>query len=89
MMKKFKMAKADIYLIISILLMIAYTIEDKWQLMHTGMSNDQLTICFFAAFGTELAYTCIIKVFNIRNEGKIIDMSVNTELTDNKGDEDD
>lgn len=87
-MKKFKMAKADIYLIISIILMILYTIQDKYQLMHTGVTSDQLTICFFAAFGTELAYTCIIKVFNIRNEGKDADMSSETELTDNKGDDD-
>jgi len=87
-MKKFKMAKADVYLIISIVLMILYTIADKLQLVKTGMVNNQLTICFFTAFGTELAYSCVIKVFNIRNEGKIIDMSIDTELTDNKGDED-
>lgn len=87
-MKKFKMTKADVYLIISVVLMILYTIADKLQLVKTGMVNNQLTICFFTAFGTELAYSCIIKVFNIRNEGKIIDMNIDTELINNEGDED-
>ena len=82
------MAKADIYLIISIILMILYTISDKLQLIKTGMVNNQLTICFFTAFGTELAYSCVIKIFNIRNEGKMIDMSIESELSDNKGDDD-
>lgn len=85
-MKKFKMAKADFYLIISILLMISYTIADKIQLIKTGMTNDQLTICFFAAFGTELAYACIIKVFNVKHENKN-DMSIETELSNNIGDD--
>ena len=63
--------KADIYLIISISLMIIYTIVDRIILVTTRLSNDTLTTCFFTAFGTEIASCCIIKVFNIRNENNI------------------
>lgn len=66
--KKFKINKVDIYLILSILFMIIYTIVNLVILVKTGLSDPQLTICFFTAFGTEIASCCIIKSFNIKNE---------------------
>lgn len=66
--KKFKINKVDTYLIISIILMIVYTIASLIILVSTGCTYDQLTICFFAAFGTEIASCCIIKSLNIKNE---------------------
>ena len=63
-----KINKCDIYLIITILLLIIYTIVDRLILIKYGLSNDTLTSCFFMAFGTEIASCCIIKSLNIRNE---------------------
>ena len=77
--KKFKMNKVDIYLVLSIVLMILYTIASLIILVRTGMSYDQLTICFFAAFGTEIASCCIIKSLNIKNE------RIDPEPQDSKG----
>lgn len=82
-----KINKVDVYLIISILLMLTYTVVDKLQLIKTGLTNDQLTICFFAAFGTELFYTCIIKSINTITTNK--KQTYEEELSNNKGDEDD
>ena len=77
--KKFKINKADIYLIISIALMVIYTIASYVIQITTGYTNDQLTICFFAAFGTEITACCIIKSLNIKNE------KVDPEPQDSKG----
>jgi len=68
--KKFKINKVDIYLIVSVFLMILYTIVDKIILVKFGMSNDTLTTWFFRIFGLEIASCCIIKSLNIRNERK-------------------
>ncbi len=59
--------KADIYLIISIILMLIYTAVSIIIQTMTGYTNDTLTTCFFTAFGTEIASCCIIKVFNIKH----------------------
>lgn len=61
--------KADVYLIIMILLMLIFTVASMVIQVVTGYTNDTLTTCFFMAFGTEIASCCVIKVFNIRNEG--------------------
>lgn len=60
--------KADIYLIISIILMLIYTATSIVIQATTGYTNDTLTTCFFTAFGTEIASCCVIKVFNIKHE---------------------
>ena len=62
--------KADIYLIISIMLMLIYTGVSITIQAITGYTNDTLTTCFFTAFGTEIASCCIIKVFNIKHESE-------------------
>ena len=67
-MKRKKLNKVDIYLIISILLLLIYTVVDRFILVVYGMSSDTLTTCFFGFFGTEIASCCIIKSLNIRNE---------------------
>lgn len=66
--KKIKINKVDVYLILSILLMIAYTVASLIILVKYSISEPQLTICFFGAFGTELLCSCVIKSFNIKNE---------------------
>lgn len=81
-MKK-KLNKVDIYLIISVFLLIIYTVVDRVILVRYGLSSDTLTTSFFAVFGTEIASCCIIKSLNIHNEGKQI---VDPEPIDSKGD---
>ena len=63
--------KADIYLIISIILMLIYTATSIIIQAATGYTNDTLTTCFFTAFGTEISSCCVIKIFNIRHEGGV------------------
>ena len=67
-MKKKKINKVDIYLIVSIILLLTYTVVDRFILVVYGMSSDTLTTCFFGFFGTEIASCCVIKSLNIRNE---------------------
>lgn len=68
MKKKKKLNKCDIYLIVSALLLIIYTIVDRVILVKYGLSSDTLTTCFFGVFGTEILSCCVIKSLNIRNE---------------------
>jgi len=82
--KKFKINKVDIYLIVSVILMIIYTIVDKIILVKFGASNDTLTTWFFRIFGLEIASCCIIKSLNIRNERKQMDIDPNP--IDSEGD---
>lgn len=65
-----KLNKVDKYILMSITLLIIYTIVDRIILVRTGLSSDTLTTCFFAAFGTEILSCCVIKSLNIKNEGK-------------------
>lgn len=67
-----KLNKVDKYILMSVTLLILYTIIDRIILVRTGLSSDTLTTCFFAAFGTEILSCCIIKSLNIKNEGKEI-----------------
>ena len=49
-----------------------------YALVHGIMVNDVLTTCFFAAFGGELLFACVIKSLNIKNEK----YNINPEQTD-------
>lgn len=82
-MKKKKLNKVDKYIIMSVILLLLYTIVDRVILVKTGLSSDTLTTCFFAAFGTEILSCCVIKSLNIHNEGKQI---VDPEPINSKGD---
>lgn len=71
-MKKKKLNKVDIYLLISVLILLTYTIATIILVKTYPLSDSQvlntLTTCVYGTFGLEIASCCVIKSLNIRNE---------------------
>lgn len=56
------------FVIISLLIVIIYSICEFIFSIITGVSHDVLTTCIFALFGTEIAVCGFIKIFKIKKE---------------------
>lgn len=56
------------FVIISLLIVIIYTLAEFICSIVTGISHDTLTGCIFALFGTEIAVCGFIKIFKIKEE---------------------
>ncbi len=69
-MKKEPLNKLDKYLIFSVTVLLIYTIVEQFLSAKFGYERSTLTTCFYAAFGGEILSCVVIKVFNIKNEGK-------------------
>lgn len=66
MISKIKKLKAlTKFLIMSICIVIVYTIVELILSTAYGVSHDTLTSCVFVFFGTELASCTLVKIFNI------------------------
>lgn len=65
-----KINKVDIFLFLSILLLVAFTIAILYfaRIYPESTVLTTLTTAFFGVFGTEIASCCVIKSLNIRNE---------------------
>ena len=65
-----KINKVDVFLFISILLLIIFTIAIIYLVRIYPESSvlNTLITAFFGVFGTEIASCCVIKSLNIRNE---------------------
>lgn len=59
------------FVIFSIAAMIIYSAVEFVVSSLTGMTHDQLTICFFSFFGGEIVSCACIKIFKLHNEKKI------------------
>lgn len=69
MIRKFNSQKTlTKFVIISMILVIIYSICEFIFSIITGVSHDILTGCIFAFFGTELAAAGFIKIFKIKEE---------------------
>lgn len=71
--KKMIINKVDLYLLISVLILISYTVTIVVLVkMYPDLSESQvlttLTTCVYGTFGLEIASCCVIKSLNIRNE---------------------
>ncbi len=56
------------FIMLSILIVIVYTINEFIFSIICGVSHDVLTTCVFGLFGTELAACGFIKIFKIKKE---------------------
>lgn len=56
------------FVIISLLIVIIYTLAEFICSIVTGITHDTLTGCIFALFGTEIAVCGFIKIFKIKEE---------------------
>ena len=59
-----------LYVVFSILVLIIYTIVEQILSANTGLHNDTLTTCFYAAFGGEILMCGLIKIFKLKGEDK-------------------
>lgn len=66
MKKRKKISKLDAYVIFSIAMLIAYTIVSIFIGVIYDVELETLTTCFFAAFGGEILWTCLIKIFKLK-----------------------
>lgn len=66
MISKAKKIKAlTKFLVISISIVILYTVVELILSTAYGVSHDTLSTCVYAFFGTELASCTLVKIFNI------------------------
>ena len=56
------------FVIISIIIVLIYSVCEFIFSIITGVSHDVLTGCIFGLFGTEIAVCGFIKIFKIRRE---------------------
>ena len=63
--QKMKLAKLTKFILVSIFIIIIYSIVEFIFAIKTGISHDVLTQCIFTFFGSELVCAALIKVFNI------------------------
>ena len=57
-----------LYVVFSILCLLIYTIVEQVLSATTGISNDTLTTCFYAAFGGEILMCGLIKIFKLKGK---------------------
>ena len=69
MFKRFNNCKTlTKFVIISLIIVIIYSICEFIFSIITGVSHDVLTTCIFALFGTEIAACGFIKIFKLKEE---------------------
>lgn len=64
-----------LYVVFSILCLLVYTIVEQVLSGVTGLTNDTLTTCFYAAFGGEILMCGLIKIFKLKKEGNADEMA--------------
>lgn len=58
------------YVVVSIVMVIIYTIVEMIVSSFTGVSHDTLTTCFYATFGGEILACALIKIFKLKEENE-------------------
>lgn len=70
MVKKFNSQKTlTKFVMVSLFIILIYTISEFVFSTLTGVAHDCLTNCTFLLWGTEIAVCGFIKIFKIKNEG--------------------
>lgn len=67
-MKKLNDIQLSTYVIISLSLILIYTIIEFIFSTITEVSHDTLTTCFYATFGGEVVSCALIKIFKLKTE---------------------
>ena len=65
---KLKQLDLSMYVFLSILCLLAYTVTGIVLEVFDKSVNDTLTSCFFATFGGEILSCALIKIFKLRGE---------------------
>lgn len=55
-----------LYVVFSIAVLIIYTIAEQIISTSTGISHDTLTVSVFGAFGGEILFCALIKIFKLK-----------------------
>lgn len=58
------------FIIFSFAMLLIYTVIEIILSTKTGISHDTLTTCFFASFGGEVLFSCLIKLMKLKTEDK-------------------
>lgn len=58
----------SIYVTLSIVFVVLYTVAEFLISVFTGISHDTLTTCVYAFFGTEVGACGFIKIFKLRKD---------------------
>ena len=75
MKKRKRMSKLGKYVVLSLSVLIIYTIVELVLTNSTGMEHSTLTTCIFATFGGEVLSCCLIKIFKLKRGEKNEDYS--------------
>ena len=67
--RKRQLHSLDKYVIFSISVLLIYTIVALWASFR-GVSNDTLTTCVFATWGSEILSCALIKIFKLKEENE-------------------
>ena len=67
-MKLIEEMKLSTYVVISLSLIILYTMLEFIFSTLTGVSHDTLTTCYYAVFGGEVISCALIKIFKLKCE---------------------
>lgn len=54
------------YVVLSIALLLIYSVAEFIFAVTTGQSHDTLTTCFYACFGGEILSCALIKIFKLK-----------------------
>lgn len=65
-----RVSALDKYVTFSIVVLLLYTVVERYLTYRTGVSADTLTTCFYAAFGGEILTCGLIKIFKLREGGE-------------------
>lgn len=63
-----KIKTLTLFIVFSIIVILAYTVIEFIFNIKTGTSHDTLTTCFYACFGGEILSCALIKIFKLKGE---------------------
>ena len=72
-----------LYVIFSIVSIIAYTVVEMIISTNSGISHDTLTTCFYGVFGGEILCCALIKIFKLKGGGEETDNSSSFDISAN------
>ena len=63
---KIKKKSLTLYVVFSIIVLLAFTVVEMVVSTVTGISHDTLTTCFYSCFGGEILCCALIKIFKLK-----------------------
>ena len=63
---KIKKKSLTLYVVFSIIVLLAFTVVEMVVSTVTGISHDTLTTCFYSCFGGEILCCALTKIFKLK-----------------------